>query len=159
MSIALAATYHPRGELDRLERLYPTLAGAYSAIIVSLPPTTAPSDASRVNALPCAQVFINADWSHGRYMALKTAVECGAEYIQYADMDRLIRWIETRPAEWRAVLDRVRQCECLVIGRTEAAWATHPRVMIRVEHIINRVFSDVLGQTLDFGAGAALLNE
>jgi hypothetical protein len=154
VSVALAATFHPRGEIGRLERLYPTLREAYSDIVISLPPVTLPGDADRLQRLAGAQVFVNAEWSHGRYMALKTALASGADHIHYADMDRLIRWVETRPAEWRAALARVQQCECLVIGRTAAAWATHPRVMIQVEHIINRVFSDALGQTLDFGAGA-----
>lgn len=154
MSVALAATYHPRGEIARLERLYPALRAAYSALVLSLPPQAAPEDVSRLRALPGAQVFVNAEWSHGRYMALKTALAGGADHIHYADMDRLIRWVETRPAEWGAALEQVRRCECLVIGRTEAAWATHPRVMIDVERVINRVFSDALGQDLDFGAGA-----
>ncbi len=153
MSVALAATYHPRGELERLERLYPLLREAYGALVISLPPQAAPQDVDRLRALPGAQVFVNDEWSHGRYRALETALASGADHIQYADLDRLIRWVETRPAEWRAALARTQQCECLVVGRTAAAWATHPRVMIDVERVINRVFSDALGQPLDFGAG------
>lgn len=154
MSIALAATYHPRGEIDRLEWLYPTLQTTYSHIVISLPPVTTPDDAARLAQLEGARLFVNADWSHGRYMALKAALETDAAHIHYADMDRLVRWIETRPAEWRAAVAQVQRAECLVIGRTETAWATHPRVMIQVEHIINRMFSYLLGQDLDFGAGS-----
>lgn len=154
MSVALAATFHPRGEIGRLEKLYPVLRGVYSDIVISLPPTTASGDVARIQRLNSARVFVNADWSHGRYMALKTALERGPDYIHYADMDRLIRWTETRFAEWRAVVERVQQCECLVIGRTVSAWATHPRAMVQTEQIINHVFSNLLGQTLDFGAGS-----
>ncbi|MGQ9888197.1 MAG: hypothetical protein ACUVSX_06845 [Aggregatilineales bacterium] len=154
MSVALATTYHPRGEIGRLEKLYSALRAVYSDVIISLPPTAANDDVARLQRLSEARVFVNADWSHGRYAALKAALESGSAYIHYADMDRLIRWVETRPAEWRAAVERVQQCDCLVIGRTESAWSTHPCVMIQVEHIINRVFSDALGQTLDFGAGS-----
>jgi hypothetical protein len=69
-------------------------------------------------------------------------------------MDRLIRWVETRPDEWRQTLERIPACDCLIIGRTEAAWATHPQVMIQVEKIINTTFSYMLGQEYDFGAGS-----
>lgn len=154
MSVALAVTYHPRGEIGRLERLYPMLQAACSALVFSVAPVAVPEEVARLRALPGAQVFVNDDWSHGRYAALTAALAGGADYILYADADRLIRWVETRPAEWRAALAHVQQCECLVFGRTEAAWATHPRSMIDAEHIINCVFSDALGQTLDFGAGA-----
>lgn len=154
MSVALATTFHPRGEVGRLEKLHPALRAVYSDIVISLPPAAPPDDVAQLRRLDGARVFVNVDWSHGRYTALKMALESGAAYIHYADMDRLIRWAETRPAEWRAAVERVQQCDCLVIGRTESAWATHPRVMIQVERIVNRVFSDLLGQALDFGAGS-----
>jgi hypothetical protein len=154
MTIALAATYNPRGEIPRLERLYSHMHSAYSNIIISLPPTAAPGEITQIKLLPGAQVIVNEEWSRGRYAALRSAYETGADYIHYADLDRLIRWIETRPAEWRQTLERLQQSDCLVIGRTEAAWATHPQVMVQVEKMINSTFSYLLGRDLDFGAGS-----
>jgi hypothetical protein len=154
MTVALATTYNPRGEIGRLRRLYPQVQMLYDHIIISMPPLARPEDVEQVKALPGVVAFVNEEWPTGRYRALKAAVETKADYVQYADMDRLLRWIETRPAELRGTVDRIQQCEYLVIGRTEAAWATHPQAMVRTERIINRVFSMLLGQAMDFGAGS-----
>jgi broad specificity phosphatase PhoE len=154
MRIALASTWHPRGETARLLRLYPLLQAAYSQLIISLPPSAASADVEDLRALPDAMVHVNADWSHGRYMALKLATETDATHIHYADMDRLLRWVETRPEEWRTTLDRVGQVDCLVIGRTPAAWDTHPRALVETEAISTGLMSRLLGQELDISAGS-----
>jgi hypothetical protein len=154
MGIALAATFDPRGEIGRLQRLYAQLQMPYSYIVISLPPKARPDEVDQLRALSGAQVIVNTAWSQGRYTALKAAYGSGADYIHYADLDRLIRWVETRPDEWLQTVERVQQSDCLIIGRTEAAWATHPQVMIQVEKIINSTFSHFLGQDFDFGAGS-----
>jgi len=154
MGIALATTYNPRGEIGRLHRLYSQLQTAYSHIVISIPLSAKSDEVDQIKMLSGAQVFVNKEWSHGRFMALKAAYDTGADHIHYADMDRLIRWVETRPEEWSQTVHRVQQTDCLVIGRTEAAWATHPQVMIQVERIINSTFSYLIGQEFDFGAGS-----
>lgn len=154
MSIALAATFNPRGETGRLERFYSQMETLYSHIIISLPPSAPAEDVERIQKLSGAHLLLNDTWPGGRFRALKAAVETGADAIQYADLDRLIRWVETRPDEWHTTAKRIQRSDCLVIGRTQAAWATHPQVMIQVEKIINDVFSFHLGQELDFGAGS-----
>lgn len=154
MTVVLATTFNPRGEIGRLRRLLPELLAVYERVIVSLPPTAMPEDAAAIQALNGVHAFVNDDWQHGRYRALKTALESPAQAVHYADMDRLLRWVETRPDEWRQTVEQVRRADCLVIGRTAAAWETHPRAMFQAEDIINRVFSHLLGQTMDFGAGS-----
>jgi hypothetical protein len=154
MGIALAATFDPRGEIGRLQRLYTQLQAPYFHIVISLPPKVKPDEIEQLKALPGAQVIVNTLWSRGRYTALKAAYDTSSDYIHYADLDRLIRWVETRRDEWLQIVDRVQQTDCLIIGRTEAAWATHPQVMIQVEKIINSTFSYFLGQDFDFGAGS-----
>lgn len=154
MTIALATTWNPRGESGRLLRLLGQLQEAYSHITISLPPSAAESDLAALQGLAAVQIHRNADWSHGRYMALKLAADTGAEHIHYADMDRLLRWVETRSDEWRSTLNRIMQTDCLVIGRTEAAWATHPQALRQPERISNTLFSRLFGQELDFSAGS-----
>ncbi|MCB9454652.1 MAG: hypothetical protein H6671_01550 [Anaerolineaceae bacterium] len=154
MMMALAATFHPRGEVGRLRRLYPQLMALYDHIIISMPPVAKPDDVEQVKTLPGVVAFVNDEWPQGRYMALRVAAETDADYVQYADLDRLLRWIETRPDELRRTVARIQQCQYLVIGRTARAWATHPQAMFQTERIINRVFSLLLGQEMDFGAGS-----
>ncbi|MBL8155326.1 MAG: hypothetical protein JNM70_14175 [Anaerolineae bacterium] len=154
MSIALAATFNPRGEVGRLRRFYARLKAAYEHIVISLPPVVAMEDAFAIRELPEAIIHVNEDWSHGRFMALQLAAQTQADYVHYADMDRLLRWVETRPDEWTQVVSQIVQADCLVIGRTDAAWQTHPHALRDTEAITNDLFSRLLGQRLDLSAGS-----
>jgi hypothetical protein len=154
MSVALATTFYPRGETGRLQRLYPQLQAAYSSIVISLSSDTQPQDVEIVQALPGVQAFVNRHWSQGRYRALKKSLDNDWTHLHYADMDRLLRWVETRPNEWRQTVIRIEQSDCLVIGRTAQAWNTHPQAMRETEAISNQIFSRLLGQSLDLSAGS-----
>jgi hypothetical protein len=154
MTVTLAATYNPRGEIRRLQRLYPQLQAVYSYIVISLPPWTTDEDLAVLDAFPGVQMALNVEWSHGRYTALKVALESDNLAIHYADMDRLLRWVETRPEEWQQTVRTVEQSDYLVIGRIEAAYATHPQALIETEQISNAVVSHLVGQALDVSAGS-----
>ncbi|MBI5301888.1 MAG: hypothetical protein HY868_07110 [Chloroflexi bacterium] len=143
MTISLASAFHPRGEIPRLEKLLPLLCDAYSSIAVSVPPQAHADDVRALEQLGIA-VVVTRDWSHGRHAALKRAMESDATHIHYNDLDRLLRWVETRPEEWRDTTARVQQCDCLVVGRTECAYATHPRALVETEAISNLVVSSLL---------------
>lgn len=154
MSVALATAWNPRGELARFERLYPQLASVYRRLVVTLPPDVDSAVVAALESMERVQPLVTPEWSSGRYLALKTALETGVDYIHYADFDRLLRWVETRPAEWRQTVQVVVLSDCLVIGRTAQAWATHPQALQQTEAISNAVFSQLLGQNLDLSAGS-----
>jgi hypothetical protein len=150
--IALASTWHPRGETQRLARAWKRLSETFRAVSIVVP-----SDA------PCAQLaeevgaareqFVPApDWSRARYEALRRAVESRAAAVEYIDMDHLLRWIETRPDEWHEVTGAAAHTPFLVIGRTPRAYATYPRAIRETERPINRLFSRVFGQEMDLCA-------
>jgi SAM-dependent methyltransferase len=99
-------------------------------------------------------ILINDDWRRGRYAALKKAVETSADHIHYADMDRLLRWVETRPEEWKHTIEQIKKADCLIMGRTEAASNTHPQALIQTEKISNKIVSHFLGKDMDVSAGS-----
>jgi len=153
MAAALAATWDPRGELERMRRQLPKLLEAYQAIAVALPPGATWADEALRGMGVAAEV--TPDWSWGRYLALQKAVDIAdAPHIHYADLDRLLRWVETRPQEWLQVVERLKECDCLVIGRTAAAYATHPQALVMTETISNAVVSHFLGREMDVSAGS-----
>jgi hypothetical protein len=154
MTVVLAATYHPRGEINRLRRLYPLLQAIYTDIVISMPPSAQAEDVDAVKMLPNARAFVNTEWPQGRYTALKKSLETDASHMHYADMDRLLRWVEIAPDELRQTVAQVERSDCLVIGRTGQAWETHPQALRQTEKISNSVFSALLGQELDLSAGS-----
>ncbi|MBI5649394.1 MAG: hypothetical protein HZC40_02940 [Chloroflexi bacterium] len=157
MTIALASAFHPRGEIPRLQKFLPQLRDAYTRICISVPPDTRADDVNALRDLNVA-VVVTRDWSHGRHASLELALtnrvlsgteRSGVEskdvsHIHYTDLDRLLRWIETRPDEWRAIVERAQTCACLIIGRTARAYATHPRALVETEAISNLVGSYLL---------------
>lgn len=158
MTIVLTTTWNPRGELPRFERLLPQLEQQYLGIVISFPPVADPQVthfftqgdyAWRSDLL----AFVNQEWPAGRYMALRKALEYPADYIQYADMDRLLRWVELYPQDWLQVIRAIQQTDCLVIGRTLAAYTTHPKNLVQTEAISNQVVSHFLGRPMDVSAG------
>ncbi len=156
MSVALASAWRPRGERARFEKFYPELAQAYEALIVAVPPDAQDSEEVRALAnLPHVFVARTSDWSHGRHRAIHTTLEktC-ATHIHYNDFDRLLHWMETRADEWRAIVQAVQQHDCLILGRTELAYTTHPAALRETEKISNAVISQLLGTPMDFSAGS-----
>jgi hypothetical protein len=154
MTIALGTAWHPRGELSRFLNLLPQFQAEYSGMAFSLPPEVDPGLVDRLQELPQVEVVVTPDWSWGRYSAMQLAIEFSTAHIQYADFDRLLRWVETRPAEWRLVLEKIQECDCLIIGRSPGSYQTHPRALIETEAISNLVVSHLVGLPLDVSAGS-----
>jgi hypothetical protein len=159
MRVILAATWHPRGELPRILRLLPQLAQVYCGVAVTFPPGTPDGLVEELKhavdryGLPNC-LLVTGDWSDGRHLALKIALELAGEHVHYVDFDRLLRWVETREQEWRQAVERLAMSDCLVIGRTPAAYATHPQALVQTELISNRVVSHLLGLPVDVSAGS-----
>lgn len=159
MGVVLAVTWNPRGEMSRFERLLPQLQQVYQGIVISFPPAADPGvtqafTGGRYAGRPDLLVFMNQEWSWGRYMALRTALQVPFEHVHYADMDRLLRWVETRPQEWQKAIHTLQTTDCLVMGRSDMAYRTHPKSILLTEAISNRLVSEILGQEMDVSAGS-----
>lgn len=154
MTIVLATAWHPRGELDRFLKLLSILQEAYIGMAISLPPGIEDSFVQQIESLDSVEVVLTPDWSWGRYLALQWAMQFPGTHVQYADFDRLLRWIETRREEWQEILQVIQGHDCLIIGRTPDSYQTHPQALVNTEAISNQVISYLLGQSLDISAGS-----
>jgi hypothetical protein len=154
MTTALATAWDPRGETTRFTYLLPQLQEAYSGIAFSLPPGVAPELVEQLTDLAQVTASVTEDWSHGRYTAMQSAADFTPGHVHYADFDRLLRWVETRPDEWRQVLAEVPDHDCLIMGRSPASYLTHPKALLETEAISNRVISYLLGRAMDVSAGS-----
>ncbi len=159
MSITLATTWYPRGELSRFARFLPLLEERYAHIVICFIPSDDASIqeqfTSGIYAADPRIIFIfNDRHRNGRYLALKGGLEAHASFIHYVDLDRLLHWVETRPEEWGQVVDLVEKHDCIIFGRTAQAMRTHPQALITTENTSNRVVSHVLGTPMDVSAGS-----
>ncbi len=155
----LASTWYPRGETNRLQLHIHELRASYAQIIIITPPEKDLSlrdlaEVSELNQIPGIMIRQPDNWSGGRYAALQASLETNSSYIQYADLDRLLRWVETRPDEWLHTVDRMMSGECMIIGRTPFAYQTHPAALVQTEAISNQVVSHFLGRFMDVSAGS-----
>lgn len=158
MSVVLAATWNPRGESKRLRKLYPQLKYLFPHMVIIMPPSTHMGLVLSLRHFDKLTLYVTDNWPDGRREslnhALKMIANTSASHIMYADMDRLLRWAETRYEELRQTVKRVQMYDCLVIGRTEAALQTHPQALIQTEAMSNRLFSHILQEKVDLSAGA-----
>jgi len=154
MGVALACTWRPRAEGQRWRQLRQHLGQLYERIIVVVPTDCdlAPTE-SLLSALDI-QLYVASRPSRQRYEALEHAWQSGAGSIHCVDGDRLLHWAETRFDELGAAVAAVRQSECLILGRTDQALATHPRALRETEAIFNAVGSYLLQQPVDLGGGS-----
>jgi len=154
LTIVMASTWSPHGELPRLLRLLPFLREVYSALIICMPVEAKATIASALRAEHDVRLLVDSDWSNGVYAAVTESLAIDYDYLHYTDMDRLLRWAETNPAEFRDTACAIAQADCTIIGRTERAVATHPRCMQQTEGLVNLVTSHQLGFKADVCAGS-----
>jgi hypothetical protein len=159
----LVATYHdPDGRLyGHIERSLPFLLQAFAGIAVRA------TDAAHLRSIALlrengVQVRIGdtgesvagAKIGRARREALALAVDSGAELVTYSDFDRALHWAEIYPEEMLRAGEYLRAYDFTIFGRTPRAFATHPRIQVDTEAIINRVFTAISGKPWDITAGA-----
>jgi hypothetical protein len=136
----------------------PQLEHIYKRIVIVVEPKDLdPADLERVKsfiAKPKIDIVISPQRPWSRYLALQASLETSTAHIHYVDMDRLLHWLETRPLEWQQTVEVVSKTDCLIIGRTEQAFQTHPQAIQQTEKVINAVFSHLLGRPVDLGGGS-----
>lgn len=154
MNIALASAWHPRGELSRFINIIPQLENVYTSIAISLPPGTDLAGLKPLQEQAKITLLVTHDWSWGRHAALRAAMDSSPGTVHYADFDRLVRWVETRPEEWRHCLERIPEADCTIVERSEKAWDSHPQVLRQTERIANLFMSHFLGRVYDLSAGS-----
>jgi hypothetical protein len=77
--------------------------------------------------------------------------------IHYCDFDRLLHWIRTAPTELGSLLLQTGRADYTMIGRTNAAFDTHPEYQRKTEALTNRVFSLWYGSEVDITAGSCAM--
>lgn len=140
--------------MGRFRKMLPEIEAAYAAMIITLPPGTHPAELSELQANSNISLVATADWSWGRQIALREAFQASPDYIHYADFDRLVRWVETYPDEWRRGLEQIREADYTIFERSEKAWDSHPQALRQTEKISSGVIAHLIGRFEDFSSGS-----
>jgi hypothetical protein len=82
------------------------------------------------------------------------------EWVQNADLDRLLHWENTYPDELTATLRQAPTSDYVALGRSPRALASHPHVQILAEVLTNRAFARALriDEPVDLVAGSSLFS-
>jgi len=139
--------------------LLPRLDEIYGEIVIYFAPQADPEvvgcfTQGEFSSKANIRIIIRPEWTFGRTLVLQKALETTATHIQYADMDRLLHWVETHPAELARTVALIQETDCLLVGRSAGAYRTHPQSLIQTEKISNQVVSYLLGRDVDVSAGS-----
>lgn len=159
--VALVSTMHdPEGRMvEATKLLIDRLLEIYEAVVVA--PTSHTSH-DMFEALKGATVepLEESDGciGVGRRYALRMGLTTSASHLQYCDFDRILHWIGHYPDELTSTLEQLQRYDYTIIGRTERAFASHPRVQRDTEAVTNHAFSLWFGRPVDISAGSCGLS-
>jgi hypothetical protein len=163
ISVVLAATHHdPEGRLyDQTLGMLPRLARYFSGIAIQ---ATHASQQRSLDLLASAGALVQREAApdssslvllgHARRAVLELGLRLEAPAILFCDLDRALHWAEHYPDELAGVVAQLGQYDMTVLGRTERAFASHPRIQRDTEAIVNTVFASVSQYDWDVTAAA-----
>jgi hypothetical protein len=167
MNVVLVATQHdPDGRLhDQTARVLPALMRIFTELAIQ---ATHSSQERSIVLLRSAGALVRQETEaefNGlarlgitRRAALELGLHGDGDAMLFCDFDRALHWAEFYPDELVHVAARAGEADFLVLGRTERAFASHPRVQRDTEAIINQVFALASGLGWDITAAARLLS-
>ena len=157
--VALSSVLHdPEGRLLPWAERHAAGLGAYAAAAVAATPQT---DRRVLAVLRQAGAVLlpggpEVGTARRRALAAAAAARPGLPVLTI-DFDRWLYWREHAPEELAAVAAFGPGACYVCLGRTAAAFASHPRVQRVCEGATNRALSLAAGRPMDATAGAALL--
>jgi hypothetical protein len=163
----LAATHHdPEGRLyDQAARALPTLTRVFAGLALQV---THASQARSVALLGSAGALVRqaaqaeptslAQLGAARRIAIELALTLDTPMVLLCDFDRALHWAERYPDELAHIVARASGQDFVVLGRTERAFVSHPRIQRDTEAIINRVFASLSGREWDVTAAARAIS-
>lgn len=135
----------------------PFLIQLYQFMLVVATPATA---AATADPLRQAGVRLHSDGNRhvgeNRRRALSRALQHRPDIVyHYCDFDRLLHWaMNHRPELEQVVTEKIFEADYVALGRTKAAFASHPAVQRELESVTNHVFSFAFGREMDVTAGS-----
>lgn len=163
MTCVLVATLHdPDGRLyAQIARVLPVLTNLFDGIAIQ---ATHASQERLIALLTGAGALVRRELpehfvgymllGRPRRDALEFALERELTSMLFCDFDRALHWAEFYPDELARIIPYIQEYDFIVLGRTERAFASHPRIQRDTEAIVNHVYAQVSGLAWDITAAA-----
>lgn len=155
--VCLAATCHdPKGAFaSGVAATSEVLRSVLVTVAVNATAETSPDTVQALTtAHPTASVRRHAAGSIGigtaRRDALALALTTDCTHVVYSDLDHVLRWAGTAPAELPVALVPDPEADLVVIGRSRAAFAAEPARLRATEGVVNHVVALALGNDEDW---------
>ena len=94
-----------------------------------------------------------------RLATIAEAARLGYSHCHLCDHDRVLHWLMYFPDELERAIDRIRDHDFLIFGRTERAFATHPAAQRDTEALVTHAFELAWGDPWDITAGSRGLSQ
>lgn len=161
---ALAVTVHDPGAhlLPGLRRSAPLVRELFGGVGALLTAESAPEVESflrsELGAATGREPADVASIGRHRRISVDLARRSSPRGVLHADLDHLLRWVETDPGEVGDCLQAGAELDVLVVGRTGAAMARCPRRLRDTEHIVNHIHRLITGRDWDLMFGIRYLS-
>jgi hypothetical protein len=149
--------------LAKLGEVFPRVARLFDAVAVVATEATDPRVLTLLRDLGAGVATRPNDVNtagRSRREAVGIAIErARGSHILYADLDHVLRWIESDSGEFDGVLQRAAGSDCLIIGRGPRSMAALPRRLAATEGIVNEIYALITGRRWDLMMAARGLSE
>jgi hypothetical protein len=161
--VVLAATHHdPDDRLyDQIRCALPLIAEVFQSLAIQATHTTGTRSLELLTAAGALVRREIAEHFAGhlllgrpRRAALALALQLDAPLLVFCDFDRMLHWATHYPDELAQMVTQIAAHDFTVLGRTDRAFNTHPRVQRDTETIINGIYATVSGFDWDVTAAA-----
>jgi len=146
---------------EQIARMLPVLTRIFGGVAIQAAYASQPGTIDRLRA---AGALVRQEASPdfnglpllgaARRAVLELALQLDTQHILFCDFDRALHWAEYHPDELVRVVAAIAAHDFTVLGRTERAFASHPRIQRDTEALINHVYSLASGSAWDI-TGAA----
>jgi hypothetical protein len=143
-------------DMVRFRRLITTIETLYCGVSIVTTPDCDLQLAEYLRTFPKLKLLIGKQMiENRRYLTIQQALAFDqATHIHYCDGDHVLSRMEGFLEDWTHSLQAIQETDCLIIGRSQAAFDSYPRALRETEQIINLVGSHLLGQLVDLGSGS-----
>ncbi|MEM7017533.1 MAG: hypothetical protein AAF512_09385 [Pseudomonadota bacterium] len=158
LCLATTIADQPKELLEKGQRLWPALKQRFDAIVVHATASTHHDWMMFFEQENIPVATMPADWDaiglHRRRALALALQHTDCSHVMYADLDHVLRWVERYPEDLDQTLAKIDDWDCLVMGKSQEAFAGLPRRLDETEATMNHIYYLMTGHQWDLAMAA-----